>query len=208
MHKPLILVLNKIDLISQRTLDAWVEYFGRKYPAMRVVPFSSFPNKDTVVFAGDVEEVRRVRADELKPSTKQPTPSPSSSLSPAPRQTHVKQERMAEAEARSGQSQRLPVKPHGVAELMQVVESIAAELKPASADERIEPPDEDSDGDSDDDADADAGAASEDANEPAAEPKQPTSTERERGIACTDDDGHRHDDAAGPADVAGSCMYC
>jgi hypothetical protein len=234
MCKPMILVLNKIDLISQRTLDAWVEYFGRKYPDMRVVTFSSFPNEDTVVFAGEVEEVRRVRVDELKPSTKQPTSSHSlnNTLGPAPRQTHVKQERMADLEARSGQSQRLAVKPHGVAELIKVVESIAAGLQPTSADEHLEPADDDDDDDDeeeeeaevddddkddddkdDDDKDADVGETCRDTKQSVPEPA-PAPAPAPEHVAITEEDvapktrasndGERPD-AVG-ADVASSCM--
>ena len=46
MNKPLILVLNKIDLAPPSLVTAWRHYFKEKYPELPVVMFTSFP-KDT-----------------------------------------------------------------------------------------------------------------------------------------------------------------
>jgi len=44
-NKPLILVLNKIDLLPAAAVQEWVEWFHRHYPQMDVVTFSSFPHE-------------------------------------------------------------------------------------------------------------------------------------------------------------------
>ncbi len=46
LNKPLILVLNKIDLAPPALVTAWRHYFREKYPELPVVMFTSFP-KDT-----------------------------------------------------------------------------------------------------------------------------------------------------------------
>ncbi|KXS12652.1 P-loop containing nucleoside triphosphate hydrolase protein [Gonapodya prolifera JEL478] len=43
LEKPLILVLNKIDLVTPETLAAWVDYFRTTYPALVISTFSSDP---------------------------------------------------------------------------------------------------------------------------------------------------------------------
>eukprot|EP01113_Clastostelium_recurvatum_P042624 TRINITY_DN6919_c0_g1_i5.p1 TRINITY_DN6919_c0_g1~~TRINITY_DN6919_c0_g1_i5.p1 ORF type:complete len:768 (-),score=205.58 TRINITY_DN6919_c0_g1_i5:23-2326(-) len=42
MHKPIILVLNKVDLVSPEVVDLWEQWFLSRFPTMRVVKFSSF----------------------------------------------------------------------------------------------------------------------------------------------------------------------
>ena len=49
LAKPLVLVVNKVDLVDADTLHGWVRYFRWKYPAVRVVCFSSFANGQRVV---------------------------------------------------------------------------------------------------------------------------------------------------------------
>ncbi len=44
LKKPLILLLNKIDLVPLPTLRRWQAYFHAKYPDMHVVLFSSYPS--------------------------------------------------------------------------------------------------------------------------------------------------------------------
>jgi ribosome biogenesis GTPase A len=41
LKKPLIIILNKIDLVSQYHVDAWVAYLKRAFSAAAVIPFSS-----------------------------------------------------------------------------------------------------------------------------------------------------------------------
>ena len=43
LRKPLVMVLNKIDLIPAGTVNDWIRFFAAKYPSMHVVPFTSFP---------------------------------------------------------------------------------------------------------------------------------------------------------------------
>jgi hypothetical protein len=43
LKKPMVLVLNKIDLIPSETVNEWLEYFHATYPKLFVVPFTSFP---------------------------------------------------------------------------------------------------------------------------------------------------------------------
>lgn len=43
LRKPMILVLNKIDLLPNDVVNAWLEYFHARYPKLFVVPFTSFP---------------------------------------------------------------------------------------------------------------------------------------------------------------------
>lgn len=50
LRKPMVLVLNKIDLLPADVVQAWIAYFHRKYPKLFVVPFTSFPGEraDTI----------------------------------------------------------------------------------------------------------------------------------------------------------------
>ena len=43
LKKPLILVLNKIDLVSLNTVEAWKGYFHGKFPELHVVCFTRYP---------------------------------------------------------------------------------------------------------------------------------------------------------------------
>ncbi|XP_063901929.1 guanine nucleotide-binding protein-like 1 isoform X2 [Zophobas morio] len=45
LQKPVILVLNKIDLVSEVTCRAWKEYFQLNFPKLHVVMFASFPRE-------------------------------------------------------------------------------------------------------------------------------------------------------------------
>ena len=42
-HKPLLVVLNKIDLVAHDVVDAWVEYFHKLFPGIHTIPFSNYP---------------------------------------------------------------------------------------------------------------------------------------------------------------------
>ena len=46
--KPMICLLNKIDFISSKNLNAWIEDFSTRFPLLTVVPFSSFPHEKTI----------------------------------------------------------------------------------------------------------------------------------------------------------------
>ena len=47
LHKPFILILNKIDLASPELVVAWKHYFKTKYPDLNIVCFTSFPHERT-----------------------------------------------------------------------------------------------------------------------------------------------------------------
>ena len=49
LGRPLVLVVNKVDLVDGETLAGWVRYFRWRYPAVRVVCFSSNANGERVV---------------------------------------------------------------------------------------------------------------------------------------------------------------
>jgi len=57
LKKPLILVLNKVDLIPASVSAAWSEYFKKLFPDLRVVFFTSFPSEVRRVDHG--KKVRR-----------------------------------------------------------------------------------------------------------------------------------------------------
>ncbi|EGC38867.1 hypothetical protein DICPUDRAFT_148454 [Dictyostelium purpureum] len=42
LKKPMILVLNKTDLVNKRIIEAWINYFTKNYPSLKVICFSSF----------------------------------------------------------------------------------------------------------------------------------------------------------------------
>lgn len=42
MRKPLLVILNKVDLVSQRTVDAWQSYIKGLYPELHVTTFASY----------------------------------------------------------------------------------------------------------------------------------------------------------------------
>ena len=60
LHKPLVLLVNKVDLVDGDTLQGWVRYFRWKYPAVRVVCFSSNANGEQVV-SGVMDVEQRVK---------------------------------------------------------------------------------------------------------------------------------------------------
>lgn len=43
LGKPMVLVLNKIDLAPPPLVVAWKHYFAEKFPELRIVLFTSFP---------------------------------------------------------------------------------------------------------------------------------------------------------------------
>ncbi len=67
--KPIMLVLNKIDLVPEDVLSQWTEYFEKRYPLLKVVCFSSYPNEETVTLGKDAEvntEAKRKRRKRRK----------------------------------------------------------------------------------------------------------------------------------------------
>lgn len=56
LGKPLVLLMNKIDLISKARLNRWLDYFARKYPRLHVVPFSCIPVAGSVTDETDTEK--------------------------------------------------------------------------------------------------------------------------------------------------------
>lgn len=44
LNKNLILVLNKVDLVDASLVLAWKHYFEEKYPQIKVILFTSYPN--------------------------------------------------------------------------------------------------------------------------------------------------------------------
>ena len=47
LEKPIILVLNKIDLAPPALVTAWKHFFTEKYPSVHIVMFTSFPKVTT-----------------------------------------------------------------------------------------------------------------------------------------------------------------
>lgn len=67
----MLLLLNKIDLVSREHVDAWMAYLKEQYPNLHILPFSSFPHKDTVTCEDIVvDERRKVATDRLPPCLK------------------------------------------------------------------------------------------------------------------------------------------
>ena len=46
-HKPLLVILNKIDLVPRRIVDEWRHYFHRLYPQLPVVAYTSKPRTES-----------------------------------------------------------------------------------------------------------------------------------------------------------------
>ncbi|GAB0088132.1 guanine nucleotide-binding protein-like 1 [Sergentomyia squamirostris] len=44
LNKSMVLILNKIDLVSPACVLAWKKYFEEKYPALHILTFTSFPS--------------------------------------------------------------------------------------------------------------------------------------------------------------------
>lgn len=57
LKKPLVLLINKIDLVPIDTLRRWQRYFADVYPGLRVVVFSSFPTITHRVALGGFNEL-------------------------------------------------------------------------------------------------------------------------------------------------------
>ena len=73
LRKPLLLVLNKVDLVDARTLKGWVGWFERRYPELEVVCFSSYPQGEGVVGEEvDVAVKRKERKREGAGGKRQP----------------------------------------------------------------------------------------------------------------------------------------
>eukprot|EP01062_Namystynia_karyoxenos_P023869 TRINITY_DN19256_c0_g1_i2.p1 TRINITY_DN19256_c0_g1~~TRINITY_DN19256_c0_g1_i2.p1 ORF type:complete len:678 (+),score=214.97 TRINITY_DN19256_c0_g1_i2:92-2125(+) len=47
-NKPMVVLLNKIDLVSASVLQEWRAFFARAYPGLAVCQFTCYPNQDTV----------------------------------------------------------------------------------------------------------------------------------------------------------------
>ncbi|GAM18735.1 hypothetical protein SAMD00019534_019100 [Acytostelium subglobosum LB1] len=57
LKKPILLVLNKVDLVDPRIVEAWKQYFTTKYPHIKVICFSSFRAlRDTASADDDLDE--------------------------------------------------------------------------------------------------------------------------------------------------------
>lgn len=48
LKKPMLLVLNKVDLVPLSILKGWVRYLEKCYPEVHIVPFTSHPNPESV----------------------------------------------------------------------------------------------------------------------------------------------------------------
>ena len=46
-HKPLVMILNKVDLVPRRVVDDWQRYFHRLYPQLPVIAYTSKPRTET-----------------------------------------------------------------------------------------------------------------------------------------------------------------
>lgn len=65
--KPIMLVLNKIDLVPEDVLHQWVEYFEKRYPLLKVVSFTSYPNEETVTLGKDADiDIERKRKKRIR----------------------------------------------------------------------------------------------------------------------------------------------
>jgi ribosome biogenesis GTPase A len=66
--KDLIIVLTKVDLLSEQFLKEWLEWFATQYPDVIVVPFSSHPMSDASTFSvcSDPRETMSVRGKHRK----------------------------------------------------------------------------------------------------------------------------------------------
>eukprot|EP00124_Ichthyophonus_hoferi_P003650 Ihof_evm3s331 gene=Ihof_evmTU3s331 len=62
--REMILVLNKIDLVTPTTVKAWIDYFKEKFPQLRIASFTSFPNEKI----SDVEEVFKKKRGHVRRS--------------------------------------------------------------------------------------------------------------------------------------------
>ncbi len=57
LGKPMILVLNKIDLAPAALVVAWKHYFHSRFPQLTIVCFTSFPkDKKEAEYAKDPEK--------------------------------------------------------------------------------------------------------------------------------------------------------
>jgi ribosome biogenesis GTPase A len=68
LKKPFLLVLNKIDLISKSTLESWLKWFDLHYPLVTVIPFSSFPQDETIT-CEDIDITKKRKARKAKKYT-------------------------------------------------------------------------------------------------------------------------------------------
>lgn len=59
--QPLILLLNKSDLVPASAIEAWKEWFALHYPELRaVVPVSSIPEEQTATAEKIMDEILKV----------------------------------------------------------------------------------------------------------------------------------------------------
>ncbi|KAL6045209.1 Guanine nucleotide-binding protein-like 1 [Balamuthia mandrillaris] len=66
-RKPIMLVLNKIDLVAEDILAAWVRYFEKRYPELKVVSFTSFPHDEGSTLGTDAEvEIEKKRKKRMR----------------------------------------------------------------------------------------------------------------------------------------------
>eukprot|EP01080_Neovahlkampfia_damariscottae_P005656 gene5656-9472_t len=57
LKKPMILILNKCDLVSQIMVKSWKSFFEEKYPQLHCVTFASYKNQKKVVHDEDVKSI-------------------------------------------------------------------------------------------------------------------------------------------------------
>ncbi|PVU97432.1 hypothetical protein BB561_000536 [Smittium simulii] len=61
LKKPLIVVLNKVDLVSKNTTYAWSKYLEFKFPGIVVVPFSCYKNENQPLDDSNLGDLKRVK---------------------------------------------------------------------------------------------------------------------------------------------------
>ncbi|KYQ96922.1 guanine nucleotide binding protein 1 [Tieghemostelium lacteum] len=62
LKKPMVLVLNKIDLVDRRIVDSWIDYFKSQYPHLSIISFSSFTaHQDSTDHNLDLTKKRKLK---------------------------------------------------------------------------------------------------------------------------------------------------
>eukprot|EP01060_Flectonema_neradi_P010757 TRINITY_DN17839_c0_g1_i1.p1 TRINITY_DN17839_c0_g1~~TRINITY_DN17839_c0_g1_i1.p1 ORF type:complete len:764 (+),score=175.21 TRINITY_DN17839_c0_g1_i1:96-2387(+) len=66
LKKPIMIVLNKIDLVPQSSVDAWMAYLTRLHPDIPIIPFTCNPNLETVTLELNDNKYRKRRLRDSK----------------------------------------------------------------------------------------------------------------------------------------------
>ena len=66
INKPIMIVLNKIDLVPQASVDAWMEYLTKLHPTIPIIPFTCHPNLETVTLELNDNRYRKRRLRDSK----------------------------------------------------------------------------------------------------------------------------------------------